>query len=175
MEDPHAVSFYNLDGRSYAQNMQIEVSYPFFRGFTLTGAYRMTDVKTDYNGSLLEKPLTNRYKGLLTASYQTRLKKWQFDVTSQFNGKGRMPNPGEDNLWEEYFPSYVTLNAQITKYFRTWSIYVGGENLTGYKQKNPIIGYDSPGVDSSNFDATMIWGPVHRAKYYVGVRWSLSK
>ena len=137
MEDPHAVNFYNLDGRSYAQNAQIEVSYPFFRGFTLTGAYRITDAKTTYGDELKEKPLTNRYKALLTASYQTRLKKWQFDVTSSFNGKGRMPNPGADALWDEYFPSYISLNAQITKYFRTWSIYVGGENLTGYKQKNP--------------------------------------
>ena len=46
--DPHAVRFYNLDGRSYSNSFQVEASYPFFRGFTLTAAYRYTDAKTDY-------------------------------------------------------------------------------------------------------------------------------
>ena len=71
LEDPTQVTFSNLDGRSYAQNAQIEVTYPFFKGFTMTGAYRRTDAKTTYNGELMTKPLTNKYKGLLTASYQT--------------------------------------------------------------------------------------------------------
>jgi hypothetical protein len=30
-------------------------------------------------------------------------------------------------------------------------------------------------IISKNFDSTMIWGPVHGAKYYVGVRLNLSK
>ena len=34
--DPHAVSFYNLDGKSYSNSFQVEATYPFFRGFTLT-------------------------------------------------------------------------------------------------------------------------------------------
>lgn len=29
---------------------------------------------------------------------------------------------------------------QITRWFRHWSIYVGGENLTNFKQKTPIYG-----------------------------------
>ena len=89
--DPHAVRFYNLDGRSYSNSFQVEASYPFFRGFTLTAAYRYTDAKTDYRNEegvahRLKKPLVSDYKGLLTASYQTPLKKWQFDLTGQFNG-----------------------------------------------------------------------------------------
>ena len=94
LEDPTKVTFGNLDGRSYAQNAQIEVSYPFFKGFLLTGAYRWTDAKTTYDGKLMTKPFTNRYKGLLTASYQKPGGMWQSDATSQFNGGGRMPNPG---------------------------------------------------------------------------------
>jgi len=78
----------------------------------------------------LKKPLVSDYKGLLTASYQTPLKKWQFDLTGQFNGGGRMPTPDASNpLWEPNFKAYTVVNAQITKYFRQWSIYVGAENL----------------------------------------------
>lgn len=174
LEDPTRVTFGNLDGRSFAQNAQIEVSYPFFKGFLLTGAYRWTDAKTTYNGELMTKPLTNRFKGLLTASYQTPGGMWQFDATSQFNGGGRMPNPGKvDPLWNPEFPSFVSLSAQATFNYKELSVYVGGENLTGYRQKNPIIDAANPWGD--RFDASMVWGPVHGPKFYIGMRWSLPR
>ena len=81
--NPHEVAFYNLDGRSYSHVFQVEASYPFFKGFILTGAYRLTDAQTTYKGQRMEKPLTSKYKGLLTASYQTPLGIWQFDATFQ--------------------------------------------------------------------------------------------
>ena len=88
--NPHEiVAFYNLDGTdSYSHVFQVEASYPFFKGFTLTSAYRLTDAKTTYKGERMEKPLTSKYKGLLTASYQTPLGIWQFDATLQLNGGG---------------------------------------------------------------------------------------
>lgn len=175
--NPHAVLFYNLDGRSYSQVFQVEATYPFFPGFTFTAAYRWTDAKTTYNGQLQEKPLTGKYKGLLTASYQTPLGLWQFDVTLQLNGGGRMPTPYEleDSTWswERRYNGFEQLSAQATRYFRRWSVYIGGENLTGFKQKNPIVDASNPW--GSNFDATMVWGPMHGAKAYVGVRFNITK
>ncbi len=177
--DPHAVSFYNLDGRSYSNSFQVEATYPFFRGFTLTAAYRYTDAKTDYKDvegkiTRLKKPLVSDFKGLLTTSYQTPLKKWQFDVTGQFNGGGRMPMPDKVNpLWKPDFNAYTVVNAQVTKYFRRWSIYIGAENLFNYKQKNPIIDAENP--RGENFDGSMVWGPVHGRKLYAGVRFNISR
>ena len=175
--DPHAVLFYNLGGRSYSQVFQVEATYPFFPGFTFTAAYRWTDAKTTYDGQLREKPLTGKYKGLLTASYQTPLGLWQFDATLQLNGGGRMPNPYEQGdgawSWEHRYNGFEQLSAQVTRYFRNWSVYVGGENLTNFKQKNPIIDASDPW--GSNFDATMVWGPMHGAKAYVGVRFNIPR
>ncbi|NDV47579.1 TonB-dependent receptor [Paludibacter sp. 221] len=174
--DAHAVSFYNLNGgRSYASNLQFEANMEIVRGLTATLAHRMTDVKSTYrDGSLREKPLTNRYKSLFTASYQTPLKKWQFDFTTQLNGGGRLPDADADNpLWEKEFNPYVVLNAQITKYFKTWSVYLGSENLTGFVQNNPIVDVANP--FGSDFDATVIWGPTHGRKIYVGFRWALDR
>ncbi len=174
LENSTEVVFSNLRGRSYAQSAQIELSYPLFKGFNLTGAYRWTDVKTTYDGELLAKPLSNRFKGLLTASYQTPGAMWQFDATAQFNGGGRMPNPGTaDPLWQSEFPSFVTLIAQATFNYKRFSAYVGGENLTGYRQGNPIVEAGNPWGD--RFDATMIWGPLSGPKFYVGMRWSIPK
>lgn len=177
--DPHAVRFYNLDGKSYSNSFQVEATYPFFRGFTLTAAYRYTDAKTDYRNAegvtrRLKKPLVSDYKGLLTASYQTPLKKWQFDLTGQFNGGGRMPTPDATNpLWEPNFKAYTVVNAQVTKYFRRWSVYLGAENLFDYKQPHPIIDAENPRGD--NFDGSMVWGPVHGRKIYAGLRFNISR
>ncbi|WP_455674511.1 TonB-dependent receptor [Phocaeicola sp.] len=175
--DPHAVHFTNLDGQSYSHTFQAEVTYPFFKGFTLTAAYRLTDVKTTYNKELLERPLTGKYKGLLTASYQTPLGIWQFDVTLQMNGGGRMPASyaladGHPS-WDARYKPYEQLSAQVTRWFRHWSVYAGGENMTNFKQKNPIMGAADPW--GANFDSTMIWGPVHGAMYYVGFRFNWNK
>lgn len=172
--DAHQVHFYNLDGKSYANSVQFEANMEVIKGLTLTLAHRFNDVKLTINDELREKALNNRYKSLITASYQTPLKKWQFDFTTQFNGGGRMPDPDPINpLWEKEFPAYTIINAQITKYFKTWSIYGGSENLTGFVQDNPIIDVGNP--YGNNFDATNIWGPTHGRKIYLGVRWALDK
>jgi len=173
-QSPHDIYFYNLRGKSHANSFQVEVSYPLFRGFTLLGAYRWIEAKTNYNGRMMRKPLTSKYKALATASYETPLRKWQFDFTAQFNGGGRMPTPDESNpLWGKNFKSYTILNAQITKFFRTWSVYIGGENLTNFKQKSPIISGDNP--YSADFDATMVWGPTMGRKLYIGFRYNIGK
>ena len=193
--DPYVVTFSNLteegvEGgkkpRSYAGNFQVEATMEVLKGWTMTLAYRMSDVKTTINGELREKPLTNRYKALITTSYMTPLKRWQFDVTAQFNGGGRMPdnfykgNEGLRPSWTidrgngQYdFPWHAQLMAQVTRYFRTWSIYVGGENITNFTQDSPIIGVAQP--YSPNFDASMAWGPIHGWKVYAGFRWAINR
>jgi hypothetical protein len=65
------------------------------------------------------------------------------------------------------------VNGQITKYFRNWNIYLGVENLFDFRQDNPIIDAASPRSD--NFDATMIWGPVHGRKIYGGLRFTIPR
>lgn len=174
--NPHGISFYNLDGKSYANSMQVEAAYPFYKGFELRAAYRFTDTKVTYNGILKEKALQSRHKGLFTASYQLGepLSRWQFDLTVQLNGGGRMPQPDLNNpLWKERFGSYWVNHIQVSKFFKNWSVYAGAENLFNFTQKTPIIDAGNPFGD--NFDATMIWGPVHGRSIYAGVRWTLPR
>lgn len=176
--NPHEVHFFNLNGKSNSSSFQVEASYPIFKGFTLLGAYRRNDTKTQYGDRrVLKKPLQSDYKALATTSYETNMRKWQFDLTAQFNGGGRMPTPAVDvsgkPLWNETFKPYTIMNAQVTKLFRTWSVYVGGENLLNFKQKNPIIAANNP--HGSDFDATMVYGPTQGVKFYVGMRYNISK
>lgn len=175
--DPHAVHFRNLDGRSFSHTLQVDATYPFFPDFTFTAAYRYTDVMSDYGNGLVQKPLTNRHRGLFTASYAPMMGKWQFDVTLALNGGGRMPSPyitaSGIKSWDEHYKGFEQLSAQITRNFPHWSIYIGGENLTAFRQKNPIIDASNPW--SGNFDATMVYGPLHGAIIYAGFRYTFKK
>lgn len=175
--NPQELHITNLDGKSYSHTFQVDASYLFFNSLELTAAYRYNLVKTTYGGQLLSKPLQGRYKALVTASYKTPLGLWQFDATAVLNGGGRMPEPyttaSGDLSWSHNFKAYGQLNAQVTRYFRHFSVYVGGENLTNYKQKNPIIGYNNPWGNS--FEPTMVYGPVQGAMAYIGVRVNLGK
>lgn len=162
----HTLSFENLDGRSYSHTLQVDATYPFWDGMSATAAFRLNDVRCTYDGARQVKPLTSRYKGLLTLSYKTPLQLWQFDVTGQLNGGGRLYD-------QSRYPAYFQLQAQITREFRNISLYVGGENLTNYKIANPIQGAHHPW--DAGFDATQVWGPVTGAMAYVGLRFKLEK
>lgn len=169
-----AIYIYNLDGESYSTAYQVEASYEFLRGLDVTMAFRYNDVKMTTNNKLQEKALLNKYKGLITLSYATNRKTWQFDFTTQFNGTSRIPTTATNPL--EYqrdnsAPAYTIINAQVTKYFKKWNVYIGGENLTNYKQKDPIIAADKP--FGKYFDSSMIWGPVSGMNIYLGLRFTL--
>lgn len=177
--NPHAVSFYNLEDKSYSHVLQVDATYQLFEGFSMTAAYRWMDAKTTYGGVLMERPLTSRYKGLVSANYETPLGFWKFDVTLQINGGGRMPTPYLDGAgsgttsWDARYKAFPQLQAQVTREFRYFSVYLGGENLTGFKQKMPIIEASNPW--GYNFDATMVWGPVHGPMVYAGFRFNIEK
>ncbi len=167
-----------LEGTSFANSFQVDVRYPVIRNLDVTVAWRQNDVRQTMGGRLLEKPYTSRYKGLFTTNYTTNLKKWMFDYTVQFNGGGRLPSIEDAGSSSVYaglpreFPSYIVMNAQITRYFRYWSIYAGGENLSNFKQDHPVLGASDP--FGPGFDATNIWGPVVGRKLYAGIRYTLN-
>lgn len=175
--DPTKLQFNNLDGKSYSNSYQAEIKYELLRHLETTVAYRYNDVKQTINGELVEPALRSRYKGLLNFSYTTNMKIWQFDYTFQFNGPGRMPDssmlPNEFKTADE-FDSYTVMNAQITKWFRGWSVYVGCENIGDFKQKNPIVAADRP-FESNYFDTSKVWGPIHGRKFYLGFRFAIDR
>ena len=206
----HGITLYNMhdvDGAQYfSHNWQVEANMEILRGWSMTAAFRYTDVKqTSFNSEvgeyqLRDKPLQNKFKGIVTMSYQTPLKTWQFDLTAQFNGEGRMPDgfvvPEGSKQYkisngQIYHKWYPQLLGQVTKFFRTWSIYLGAENMTNFTQDSPIVGervsgnkamkHEAKGehgfVDpsSANYDASMIWAPIHGWKMYLGFRWSLER
>ena len=167
------ISLEALNGKSFANSFQFELRYEILPRLDLTAAYRINDVKQTINNQLVTKPLNSKYKGLIALNYSDRLKKWMFDYTAQFNGGGRIPVVlGQNSTEATEFPAYTVMNAQISKFFRRWDVYLGAENLLNYTQSNPVLGSENP--FGAEFDATRIWGPVQGLKIYAGIRISIN-
>jgi hypothetical protein len=160
------VYFYNLDGKSYSNAAQLDINIEPIERFNITLAGRYNDVQTTYSGELKEKPYVAKWKGLVVLSYKTKYDKWMFDLTTQFNGRQRVPlNIGYTN---EYADAYIYMLGQITRKFKTFDIYLGVENLTDYKQEVPVFGADQP--FSNQFDASVVYAPVMGRLFYLGFR-----
>jgi outer membrane receptor protein involved in Fe transport len=170
------VRFYNLQGKSYANNFQVEMNFHPISQLKVIAAMRYTDAKTTINNQLLERPFVNRYKGMLSGSFNTRNNRWQFDLTAQFNGPSRIPTtdmlPVEFRMPAES-PAYVFMLGQVTFRIRDIELYVGGENLTNFKQMKPVIGAHDP--FGQHFDGSMIWGPIKGRMFYFGLRYSIPR
>ena len=170
----NAVYFYNLDGDSYSNSYQVDLSFAPIESFDIMLAYRYNDVKMTYDGKLIEKPLQSRYKAFVNLAYAFEPWEMKFDFTTVLNGGGSLPNT--DNYPEQYrlgsnFHSFVTMQAQITKTIGDFDIYVGGENLTNYKQDMPILGAEAPFGDF--FDTSIVYAPIMGRKFYAGIRWNV--
>ena len=172
--DPTKIIIHNLDGRSYSHTLQVDANYDLTEELNLLAAFRYNYVRCTYGGQLMEKPLQSRYKGLITLSWRPMLALWQVDLTLQLNGGGRIPDYLDENgalVTGEEFPAYPQVNLQVMREFRHFSLYIGGENLTNYRQPHPVINAANPW--SSTFDPTLVWGPVHGIMGYAGIRMNL--
>ncbi len=170
---PGVISFY-VTPHSYTDNFQVDFSAEPIERFTVTLTGRYTDARMQYDGrGLQEKPMTGRYKGVLNLQYATNLRKWIFDFTASVNGPCRVWDFMQSDYPSGYSPAYPLLYAQITRRFKGFDVYLGGENLTDYTQKNPIIGADDP--FSPSFDASCVWGPLMGRRIYLGIRLTIWK
>ncbi len=170
----HAVHFYNLKGQSFATSFQLETEYQVIKRLSIKTAYKLYDVKTTISNQLIEPVMIPLHRFFINLNYSTKLEKWKFDCTAKWTGAQRLPAMSIANgieIIKRNASSFWQINAQITKVFKVWEIYIGGENLTNFKQENPIVSSDKP--FDHGFDASMIWGPLIGQVFYTGVRYTL--
>ena len=177
-QDVHGVHYYALNGeingygnRSRSHSAQIELTLKPLQRFEILLAYRFNDVRYMRQGVMRQKDMMSPHKALVNLNYSTPYDKWKFNLNCQVFGPMPLPNT-HDNPIQYQRPDvskpYCILNAQITKKFRRWEIYVGGENLLNVKQKDPIVQANNP--FGEYFDATMVYMPITGIMGYIGVR-----
>lgn len=172
---PQQLTFYNLDGKSFANSFQTQWDFTPFKNFEVRLAYKYYDVQADYLDGIREVPFMAKHRGFVNLAYSTNKNTnggyWSFDTTLNLVGKQRLPNtssnPKEFQL-PTYSESYAILNAQISRNFnKKIRAYVGGENLTSYYQKNAIVDVKNP--FGNYFDGGMVYAPIMKANFYVGL------
>ncbi len=176
--DAENIYIYDMGGMSRTHTAQIDITWTPIQRFDIFATFRYTDSRytINHNGvpMLVERPLVGRYKALINLQYATNMRKWVFDVTAQLNGPARIPtqtgNMADSHLSNGGKP-YPMLFAQVSRRIKRWEIYLGCENIIGFKQKEPIIMADDP--YSTAFNSSLVWGPLTGQKVYVGVRFNL--
>jgi len=175
LEDARQVKFYNLVGKSFSNSFQAEMNFEPVRKLEVRLAYRFFDVRTTYNNILLQKPFTAKHRAFANLAYE--VSGWKFDYTFNYNGSKRIPNTSANPVQYQLStssPSYMLMNAQVSKTLgkkHPFELYLGGENLSDYFQKDVIIAADQP--FSTYFDAALVWGPVTGRLIYTGVRFKI--
>ena len=169
------LSFYNLNGKSFSKSLQIDLEYQIIDNVLIKSTFKNFDVKKQYDSGFKQNPLTpkNRFFTNIEASTNEKENgsKWKFDFTYNWIGTQRLPSHTELVDFKGNSPSYSLVNSQITRVLSNkFDVYIGGENIGGYTQSNPIIGGDDPfGAD---FDTSLIYAPIHGALIYVGLRFN---
>ena len=172
----NAIVFGNLSGRSFSNSFQAELSFSPATRLDVRFAYKYLDVRATYGGKLQQQVMIPAHRGFFNIGYKTRNKRWEFDLTASVFGKSRLPQvelPDGSFTSKNESEVYPLLNAQITHVFHKWEFYLGGENLTNYRQSNPIIDAENP--FSSTFNATRVWAPIFGVNVYGGVRFTIEK
>jgi len=178
--------FYNVKNGTIANSFQTQLDLEPARRTTLRIAYRMFDVKSKYrnefnasNFTTRQKPFISKHRFFINFTQGTR-NDWQFNTTLTWYGSQRIAG-GKDTLLDinnimqvedRYAPSFILLNAQVSKLFRKeFEVYIGAENLLNYRQQKPIQNAFNP--FSKNFDAGLVWGPIFGRIIYGGFRWRI--
>lgn len=178
--NPQEVYFYSVADGSYSNSLQFEVNYPIVERLDTRVAYRYMDVKQQISGQTLDRPFTSKHRALINFAYSTEREakedaQMTYDLTVQWFGPKRLPstlaNPANLQAREKS-PSFALVNMQITRsFFLGFDLYLGIENLLGFKQDNPIL--DPLHPNGNYFDASMIWGPVNGRMVYAGLRYKM--
>lgn len=168
------IHFYNLNGKSFANSMQIEFNTEIVKSFNLRSAYKFYDVQTTYNSGQYQAPLQAKHRFFGNLEYATpqgdKKQQWKLDYTLNWNGVQKLWNTNQQ--LGDFSPAYFLMNTQVTKVFSTtFELYVGAENLGNYTQTKAILGYENP--FGTNFDSSVVYAPIFGRMFYGGLRFKI--
>jgi outer membrane receptor protein involved in Fe transport len=174
MENPDFVDFYNLRNAAHSHAAQMEFMVLPLDGLELKVIGKYNRVMALFEGRMQMVPYVPVWRGLFNAAYDWKQRGWKFDVTLQINGSARLPRMTDPETGENLSiksPVFPTLFAHVSKSWGKWEVYLGGENLTDFRQRNPVLGAGDP--FGNGFDASRVWAPIFGAMAYAGFRYKI--
>jgi outer membrane receptor for ferrienterochelin and colicins len=169
--------FFNFqENGSYSNTFQSELSFSPVKTITIRMAYKWLQVRARYNGELQQQVMIPQHRGLFNVAYASRNNKWEIDATFSLYGKMRLDDvhlADGTHLYNQVSSRVPQLLGQVTRHFRQFDVYIGGENLMNFTQTNPIISAADP--YNAAFDATRVWAPVLGTVIYAGFRYEIKR
>ncbi len=172
--DPTKAIISNFTGKSISNSLQVEANLSFYNVLEIKISYNYLDVFQIIDGSKYVLPFNPRHKIISTFSYKPKSNKWHFDMNVHWFGVQRLANtssnPPEYQTPETSEP-YTLVNAQFTRSWKMFEVYVGCENIFGFRQLKPIISWQDP--FGPYFDTSNVWGPTRGQEFYLGLRFRI--
>ncbi len=172
--DPTKAIIRNFTGPSRSNALQVDANMVLLRMVEVRMAYNYLSVFREVGGVKTQLPFNPGHRAMGAVSYTTANRRWQADANLHWYDRMRLPDtrsnpePYRRPLWSV---PYTTLAVQLTWRWRTLDVYAGCENLTNYRQPNPIISATNP--FGPYFDLSSVWGPVRGRELYMGIRYAI--
>ncbi|WP_297509768.1 TonB-dependent receptor plug domain-containing protein [Flavobacterium sp.] len=179
LQNAQQVLFYNLQGRSFANSLQLDFNIEPIHQLNIRNSYKYYDIGTDYQSGRFQRPLQARHRFFSNVEYETEAtnkdRLWKMDVTYNWIGSQQLPTTQTNPIGEQMgvmSPAYSLVNAQVTRVFsKVFELYLGGENIFNYRQERAVLGTDNP--FGSYFDSTLVYAPVFGRMIYAGLRFKV--
>lgn len=172
--DPTKAIISNFTGTSISNGFQAETNLKFYDVFEFKISYNYLDVYQVINNSKYVLPFNPKHKIISTLSYKPQSKKWHYDMNIHWFGEQRLANthsnPPEYRTPDKSKP-YTLVNAQFTKAWERFEVYLGCENIFDFRQLRPIISWQDP--FGPYFDTSNVWGPTRGRELYLGLRFKI--
>jgi outer membrane receptor protein involved in Fe transport len=169
----------NSDRTVRVDTFDLEFSRSLGEHWTLGGGGEVFQYDRAYRATFAIPPIEERlrlfvdyaghgWSGFVQASWVGSRDLERYDTADRFNvlsPDGTLSDPKVRRA-----PAFVTLDARIERaHGRTWAVYLGANNLTGYNQaedeENPLY-FD----DDGGYDVVHIFGPLRGRVVYAGIK-----
>lgn len=172
--DPTKIIIRNFQGISRSEAFQAEFKLILLQRIEIKTGYTWLWVYRENTGLRYELPFNTRNRWLNTVSFKPLSNRFHVDMNIHHFGRQKLPdtqNHPTEFRRPDYSPSYTVINLQFTWTAGRWEFYTGVENLTDFRQLQPILSWQQP--FSPWFDTSSVWGPTRGREGYAGIRYKI--
>ena len=177
--DPNLIIYDNLDGYGVTRGMSVSVNHKFKVPFRMRLGITLQDVfeySKSLDGNLVKETqlFAPFFSGVFNLSYEFKKWKMKLNYTGKIVGPQKLPIYDVPNERPEVSPWFTVQNVQLSKEFKIgWEAYMGVKNIFNFTQSSPLVNPENP--YEATFDTSYAYGPLQTRRFYVGVRYNLSR
>ena len=184
---PGEIRYANLDGSATTRGVALQLQGTVARSLRYTLGGTLLDVVVEEGGETRPLEFAPDYQGTATVTWEAPAG-FALDYTARLVGPMALP-PYDDATRAAYeaatgaplraeSPTYTVHNFQLTRDValggRLAQVYVAVENVFGYKQSSPLVGfYDGTPGFGETFDTAYVYGPIEGRHVGAGLRLTL--